>query len=343
MGWKEDAELTQSGYYDEETGKPYEIERYELDPTAEFQAPENLLESNGIGTFSRKDILVIGGKAKNGKSFVVSIFVASVLGCSNFFTPIKKDATVFYFDTEQSVCDNQIIRSRVAKLMGWKPNRCYRRFRYFELRMVNKEERFSYICEMISKYKPLALIIDGCTDLMTNPNDLEESQDLVLKLLDLCSHTDIALLTVVHENKGKDDNALRGHIGAELLRKAVSVFHVTKDKDKGIFSVENTECRRREIETWSFRIDEHGMPIPTETPDRKAEKETAKTKDLRLTFADVFSDGNPRLYTELKNDLESSCSISVATAKRKIADATKLEIIRCEGGKYTLSPTPETE
>ena len=273
MAWNDDIQTMQSGYYDEETGDPYELERYELDPTSEFSAPGNLLELEGVGTFSRKDITVIGGKAKNGKSFVVSIFVASILGCTDFFTPIKEKASVLYFDTEQSICDNQIIRSRVSKLMGWKPNGCYSRFRYFELRMVNKAERYNYICEMVSKYEPLAVVVDGCTDLMTDPNSLDESQELVLKLLDLCSTTDIALLTVVHENKGKDDNSLRCHIGGELLRKAVSIYHVTKDKEKKIFSVENTECRRREVETWSFYIDEHGMPIPTATPNRQAEKE----------------------------------------------------------------------
>ena len=53
-----------------------ERDPYRFYPEDEHPLPEMLLEREGVGTLPLKDITVIAGKAKNGKSFVVSIFVA---------------------------------------------------------------------------------------------------------------------------------------------------------------------------------------------------------------------------------------------------------------------------
>lgn len=328
-----------------------ERDPYRFYPEDEHPLPEMLLEREGVGTLPLKDITVIAGKAKNGKSFVVSIFVASVLGETDFFAPIRQNPKVLYFDTEQSDSNVSIVYYRICKLLGMENPKVFRDdLQFFELRGMEgidgkspEDSRYLYIIDKVMEYQPTAIVIDGIADIMHNPNDEQESKDIVMKLCQLCTSENIALLTVIHENKSKDDQNPRGHLGSELLRKAVSIFHVTKDRDKGTFKVENTECRNRDIDTWSFTINSHGIPEIVETVDKKAEREAAKLDDLRMTFADVFRDGRPRLNTELKNDLMRMCNISIATANRRIKDAMESGIIICEGGKYSLPPPHETE
>lgn len=329
--------------------QPPERDPYRFYAMDEHPLPEMLLEREGVGTLPLKDITVIAGKAKNGKSFVVSIFVASILGETDFFIPTKENPKVLYFDTEQSDSNVAIIYSRICKLLGREPKQDYEFLKIYELRGMEgmdgksaEESRYLYIIDKVQEESPTAIVIDGIADIMHNPNDEQESKEIVMRLLYLCSENNISLLTVIHENKSKDDQNPRGHLGSELLRKAVSIFHVTKDRGKGTFTVENTECRNRDIDIWSFTINSHGIPEIVETVDKQAEREAAKLDDLRMTFADVFRDGETRLYTRLSNDLMRLCNVSVATAKRKIKEATESGVIICEGGKYSLPP-PKTE
>lgn len=331
--------------------QPPERDPYRFYPEDEHPLPEMLIEREGVGTLPLKDLTVIAGKAKNGKSFVVSIFVASVLGETDFFTPIKQNPKVLYFDTEQSDSNVSIVYYRICKMLGIENPKVSRDdLQFFELRGMEgidgkspEDSRYLYIIDKVMEYQPTAIVIDGIADIMHDPNDEQESKEIIMKLCKLCSSENIALLTVIHENKSKDDQNPRGHLGSELLRKAVSIFHVTKDRDKGTFKVENTECRNRDIDTWSFTINSHGIPEIVETVDKKAEKEQAKLDDLRMTFADVFRDGRPRLHTELKNDVMRTCQVSEKTARRRIEDAKEVGILICDGGKYSLPPPNETE
>ncbi len=201
-----------------------------------------------------------------------------------------------------------------------------------------EESRFLYIVDKVKEHNPTAIVIDGIADIMHAPNDEQESKDIVMKLCQLCTSENIALLTVIHENKSKDDQNPRGHLGSELLRKAVSIFHVTKDRDKGTFKVENTECRNRDIDTWSFTINSHGIPEIVETVDKQAEKAKAKLEALKTNFTRIFANGIPMQYSELRQKYMDMCGVKTRCAENKIKDATENGIIIFEGGKYSLPP-----
>ena len=329
--------------------QPPSREPYRFYAMDEHPLPEMLLEREGVGTLPLKDITVIAGKAKNGKSFVVSIFVASILGETDFFIPTKENPKVLYFDTEQSDSNVAIIYSRICKLLGREPKQDYEFLKIYELRGMEgidgkspEESRYLYIIDKVQEESPTAIVIDGIADIMHNPNDEQESKEIVMRLLYLCSENNISLLTVIHENKSKDDPNPRGHLGSELLRKAVSIFHVTKDRGKGTFTVENTECRNRDIDIWSFTINSHGIPEIVETVDKQAERAKAKLETLKTNFERVFADGLPMLYTELRQKYMDACGVRSSCAEKKIRDATESGVIICEGGKYSLPP-PKTE
>ena len=106
--------------------QPPERDPYRFYPEDEHPLPEMLIEREGVGTLPLKDITVIAGKAKNGKSFVVSIFIASVLGETDFFAPIRQNPKVLYFDTEQSDSNVSIVYYRICKLLGMENPKVFR-------------------------------------------------------------------------------------------------------------------------------------------------------------------------------------------------------------------------
>lgn len=313
---------------------PEEREPFRFYAEDEHPEPEMLVLLDFTGAFPLGDISVISGKAKTGKSYCVSIIISSVLGCTAFgFTPMKDNAKVLYFDTEQSSCNIARIQRRIHRLMGWDVATSNQNLIFYELRELALEQRFGFILEKVLQYEPEAIVIDGIADLINNFNDIAESQGIITRLLDMCSRENVALITVLHENKGKDDTGMKGHLGTMLLQKAASVFHLTTKGDKYI--VENTDCRNKSIRTFSFTIDDFGMPVSAET---EAEAQhIASVNKLREEMQQVFADNTTRTYNKLIQDYRQLTGLSERTAKYKISNASECGIIKGEGsGRCTI-------
>ena len=192
--------------------------------------------------------------------------------------------------------------------------------------------------------RPDAVVLDGCTDLMDDINDIGESVRLVRKLLALCSKYQFALITIVHQNQGSSIEEPRGHIGKELVRKCNAVFQVKKHKqgDDYYFTVTNKESRHRPIEDWSFRRGEDGLPIPYDAPSPTEEKERKQREELRFKMEQVLAPTDRLTYSELRAKVIKVLGTSERTAERRIKEATEAGIISLSGGIYTLpEPTPE--
>lgn len=316
-----------------------ERDPYRIYLSDEYPDPENLLQFGDSGTMPKGEITAIAGKAKTGKSFAVSILVASVLGCTDFgFIPSRENAKVLYFDTEQG--DSYVARiiRRIHRLLGWDIRTDNPRLIPYKLREQPQEERFNFILDKVSEYEPNLIIIDGIADLVFDFNDVRESTEKVVKLLDMCSRFDVAILTVLHENKSKDDRNMKGHLGTMLLQKCACVFHLEKKGDT--YTVTNTDCRNRPIEAFAFLIDDAGLPRTVEAMARQANeaKERMEVEDIRNVLAEIFAENDSLLYTQIKKAYMEKDSVSEKTAKRRIDRAKELGILVVSGGIYTLRP-----
>lgn len=333
-----------------------ELRPYELNPRERPDPPPNLLEKNRKPFVQVGDTIVFTGMAKSGKSTSVEIVSASILGCTDFFTPTKQGAKLLYFDTEQSEDDCLRVSDYIHRLMGWDVNERNPRFRFFHYRCAEKMgedgepeplkpyEILAQIETEIMLLRPDAVVLDGCTDLMDDINDIGESVRLVRKLLALCSKYQFALITIVHQNQGSSIEEPRGHIGKELVRKCNAVFQVKKHKqgDDYYFTVTNKESRHRPIEDWSFRRGEDGLPIPYDAPSPTEEKEQKKREVLRFTMEQVITASDRLTYSELRAKVIKVIGTSERTAERRIKEATEAGVISLSGGIYTLpEPTPE--
>ena len=327
MAWNDDIQYEQS-----KEREPY---RYYADE--EYPDPEMLLELDGVGTIPIGDVVALSGKAKSGKSYCTSIFIASVLGCKDFgFTPTREHPKILYFDTEQSKANIARIQRRVHRLLGWDAKTDRYELVFYAQREITLKDRYQFIVGKVMELTPTAIVIDGIADLIPNFNDIDQSTDIISKLLALCSEANIALLAILHENKSEENTSMKGHLGTLLLQKAASVFHVSKSED-GTITVKNTESRNKPIRDWFFKIDENGMPITSDAP--VTAKEQKEVEELKEAMQIAFEDENTLLRSEIVERLITKGVCSNRTAYRKIDKAVDKGVLNLNSNIYSVNST----
>ncbi len=199
------------------------------------------------------DFSCIVGASKSKKTFLKSLFTACYIGgnANNFADKIKGHDTqgkyVIDFDTEQSKYHSQKVFRRVIEMVGAP----YKYYITFYLRPLTAAERVNFIDWIFTKsqYKDnIGLcLLDGAVDLLSNANDLEESNMVVQKLLTWTDTSNCHLITVLHRNFGTSKPT--GHLGSAILKKAETVLFVEKQDEEVIATSEYT----RNIEFQSFK------------------------------------------------------------------------------------------
>lgn len=307
---------------------------YEIDITQTYPEPRFTVRLNGVGTLPRGDIQAVKAKSKNGKSFLCTIFAASILGCRDFqFEAVESGAKVLYFDTEQNKRNTAALAKRVYALMRWSTARNNAKFKAYSLRSAAISERLPIIERAVVENAPTVAVIDGVADLLEDFNDVGQSSEIINFLMRLSAENDVAIINVLHTNKRKEDSDMKGHLGSLLLQKASDVFEVKKDSDT--FNVTESDCRNIAIADFSFSIGEDGVPVWS--PDMRTTKEEENLMEvvgkMNLIFQGV-PDGFT--YKELTEKYVMEAAVSERTAKNKIKFAKDFNIIKAEGKKYVL-------
>ncbi|MFA6932417.1 MAG: hypothetical protein WCQ30_02155, partial [Bacteroidales bacterium] len=215
----------------------------------------------------------------------------------------------------------------IYRLCGYDIKKRTDRLDYLTLREVNAKQRVEITIKAMEELKPDLVVIDGIRDLVLDFNDLAESGQIVGEMMRLSSLYNCGILTVLHQNKA--DNNARGHLGSELCNKSETVIQVVKDK--GIATVSPVYSRNREIQDFSFKINDAGLPELCDTP--KIEKKTGELAELmrKSMFGSAWMD---------RKTLIEKVSIvsdkSEKTAKRRIADAMDSGLIKINSQGYYI-------
>lgn len=218
-----------------------------------------------FGTYGNFSCITGASKAK--KTFLKSLIVSAYIGGnSNEYAPDilghrKTDKYVLDFDTEQSRWHSQRVFKRVGKINGEN----YNNYKPFYLRKYDYKERLAFIdwCIM-SKDSPFHgnigfVNIDGFADLVADVNDLTSCNELVAKMLKWTDVSQCHLTGILHKNFGTSKPT--GHLGSAILKKAETVCMLDVDEnDKNYTNVSFPYTRGFNIEDFSFRIDEYGLP-----------------------------------------------------------------------------------
>jgi len=214
-----------------------------------------------IGTYGNFSFVQAPPKSK--KTFFVSLLASVYLsGGNNFGGKIKghRDGRcLMHFDTEQGHWHAQRVFKRVQDMSTTKEVGCYHTY---ALRTIGYKERLLFIehCLEQNKGKNGLVIIDGIADLVSDVNNLEESNLCVQKIMQLSAKYDCHIVTVIHSNYGSDKPT--GHLGSFLEKKTENQIQLEVNTvNKEWITVSCKRSRGYSFETFSFSINEFGLPF----------------------------------------------------------------------------------
>ena len=236
-----------------------------IDDNTEYPDPDSLIEIGGVPTMPKGNLVALSAKWKNGKTFLCDILGAIYLGSDRFAGCHSRQEAgkVVFFDTEQAKSDTARIRKTIKAMI---PEGRHGDFEVYCLRNAgidnegdsNEMSRFDFISQTIAHDRPDLVIIDGIADLIYNYNDVIESQEVVNKLAAIANEHNCCIIVVMHQNKGKQDKSMKGHIGTMLYQKCSDVFNV--EKCGSVFVASHAVSRHRSCGDIIFTLDADAVP-----------------------------------------------------------------------------------
>ncbi len=289
-------------------------------------------------------IHVAKGKPKVGKTFYTSLLMTAFTNPEGYIgiKPSVSELKVLYLDTEQHRGDVRSVAKRVHELNGWDLNQTHPNFMFASLRDKTIKERLIIAENLFEILKPDVVFIDGAVDLCHNFNASDESHELVTLFDKWAAKHNVAIVTVLHENKG--DKNMRGHLGTILTQKAESVIEISKSRDS-IITCTLSETRHKSIDNFCFKIEESsvtGNALPASCKQdavNLGNKASSGSKKCSIDYVDIFEAvlTKPMTHTSLRDAVAKHTSMSISTAKNYIDSALKNKIIeKTEKGSYKL-------
>ena len=215
-----------------------------------------------IGTYGNLSVVTAPPKTK--KTFFISLLASVYLSGSNTYGGDIKghrgDGHLIHFDTEQGLWHCQKVFKRLHEMDYDLDNKKYHTF---GLRAIGYKRRIQFIEYFLSKNidKPSLVIIDGIADLVSDVNNLEESNAVVQKLMEWSANYNCHIINVIHQNFGSTKLGT-GHLGSFLEKKAETVIQLEANTvNKDWVTVLCGRSRGYPFETFSFQVNSIGLPV----------------------------------------------------------------------------------
>ena len=237
------------------------LEKFRIRRDQQLAEAKHLVEINGVKCLPRGDLIAISGKEKCGKTTACRILSTLLLrGEYEGYKALEKDLRILWIDTEQAAVSTRSVIRGIDMMCGFQvPDD--------QLVMVNlrewgdKDTIKQVLQIMFDQVRPDFVILDGIRDFIYDFNDVRESADIVLEVMRLSSGVNAeqaqelklherqlcCIACILHQNKPKDDNNMRGHLGTELANKSGEVWESTREDD-GLFKFTQTRSRTRPME-----------------------------------------------------------------------------------------------
>lgn len=317
------------------TDEKFKYKNHVLDMTIPLIELIYLFSIGGIPIIPAGELIGIKGRAKQGKSQWEYILIGVMLSmvAKGNIKPLLRQYKALLFDTEQSQASLKKCCQRALKFAGLPTDKNDARFIPFFMRPLSIEERKRVIEDAIKEEKPNIVFIDGVRDLLQDFNSLEQSNDLIQWLLHLTAEYGCTIVSVLHQNKSKDDGNMRGHLGSELLNKLTDCFEVSK-KD-GKFLVTCTDSRNTPCADFAFSIDAEGNFQVEETVTEN--KDTVRATEIQRVLNLCFKEKSGMRYGELVETYQLEAAVSERTAKNHVKESKDNNFILVQNGLYSLS------
>ena len=309
--------------------------------TADKELPpmEFLLKLFDVPCCPRGELVAFTGKAKSGKTFVMSMMMAAASAAEALafrrttFEPLQ----VLWIDTEQSDQSTQdILRNRLIPMVISSPPKlggargtpprsalplCSAKnsggerfpesmYDIFNVRTESWQERMPLLLAAIDMCRPDLVILDGVRDLVDDINNGQLAHDVTERLMRVAQQARCCIVCVIHQNKAAEDRTLRGSIGTELTNKAFEVYECEKMMPSRTFVLTQKLTRKYDItDSLYFTVDDRGLPHQVGAP-MTGEVKTVVTVDviarqtgLKAKYLIVHEDGSWEVnYQQLFRD-----------------------------------------
>ena len=215
-----------------------------------------------IGTYG--NFSFIQAPPKSMKSFFSSLLVSAYQSDSNKYSGLlkghRKGRKIIHFDTEQGKFHCQKLFRRPIIMNGIPDDDNYYTYALRTMSYKDRVDFIDYILNDKLEGKDIGLvIIDGIADLVADVNNLEQCNEAIQKLMSWTDELQCHIVTIIHSNYGSDKPT--GHLGSFLEKKAETQIKLEKNGvNQGWITVECKRSRNRGFETFSFTINENGLP-----------------------------------------------------------------------------------
>lgn len=241
--------------------------KFQVRHDSDIPGPEYIFRQGAIDFFPLNNLHCIRAEAKHGKTWVCKIILAAAVAAAymgiDCLMP-RERRKVAFFDTEQDTSDSISVGRTVNAIARRHMKDQSDDFHTINIMDASIEEMWEVLEDYMDLERPLLVVVDGCADLMKDPNDLAESKEVIRRLRVLAKQYNCAIFTVIHVNP--ETAKERGHIGTELQRKCCDMLQVKKvelgNEGSGIFRYDVTmpRTRHKPIKGFSFDIDDNGIP-----------------------------------------------------------------------------------
>ena len=215
-----------------------------------------------IGTYGNLSVVTAPPKTK--KTFFISLLASVYLSGQNIYGGKIKghrgDGHLVHFDTEQGLWHCQKVFKRLYDMDS---NIDSKKYHTFGLRSINYKTRIQFIEYYLNQKinRPSLVIIDGIADLCSDANNIQESNEVVQKLMEWSAKYKVHIINVIHQNFGSTKLGT-GHLGSFLEKKAETVISLEANTvNKEWVTVRCGRSRGYAFETFSFEVNERGLPI----------------------------------------------------------------------------------
>tara|TARA_Y100000766_G_scaffold44216_1_gene34318 strand:- start:5914 stop:6756 length:843 start_codon:yes stop_codon:yes gene_type:complete len=217
-----------------------------------------------IGTYG--NFSFVQAPPKTLKTYFISLLASVYLSGKNKYggdiRGYRDKKCLIHFDTEQGKFHAHRTFRRVIDMNNGNDIDCYHTF---GLRTISYKHRIEfiehYLKNKIPKNKVGLVIIDGIADLCNDVNNIEQSNDVVQKIMEWSQLFNCHIITIIHTNHGNSEKPT-GHLGSFLEKKTETQIQLSKNTThKGWISVTCKRSRGYSFEQFSFKIDDFGLPV----------------------------------------------------------------------------------
>tara|TARA_R110000824_G_scaffold330193_1_gene516996 strand:+ start:796 stop:1632 length:837 start_codon:yes stop_codon:yes gene_type:complete len=215
-----------------------------------------------LGTYGNLSVVTAPPKTK--KTFFISLLASVYLSGSNIYggeiRGHRKDGHLVHIDTEQGLWHCQKVFKRVHDMDSKIDTEKYHTF---GLRSINHKTRIEFIEYYLSQKieRPSLVIIDGIADLVSDSNNISESNEVVQQLMEWSAKYKCHIINVIHQSFGSQKLGT-GHLGSFLEKKAETVIQLEANTvNKDWVTVKCGRSRGYAFETFSFQVNDLGLPI----------------------------------------------------------------------------------